>query len=69
LLKVLGDSEEALSRSYTVRNKEELGQLLDDDAFARAEKMQLVEVIMERMDAPRALKVQAGLSGKTNMYA
>jgi len=41
--------------SYTVRTKSELEKLLVDTAFAKAENMQLVEVIMEKFDAPRAL--------------
>lgn len=56
-------------QSYTVHNKAELDKLLNDETFAKAEKMQLVEVIMDQFDAPRALKVQAELSGKTNKYA
>jgi len=30
--------------------------------------MQLVEVIMEKLDAPKALAMQAELSAKTNAY-
>jgi pyruvate decarboxylase len=41
--------------SYTVRTKGELEKLLDDVTFAKAENMQLVEVIMDKYDAPRAL--------------
>ena len=41
--------------SYTVRMKGELEKLLVDVAFAKAENMQLVEVIMDKLDAPRAL--------------
>ncbi|KAJ7254390.1 thiamine diphosphate-binding protein [Mycena haematopus] len=68
LLGVLGDEEGTLSQSYTVRNKEELSALLNDASFARADKMQLVEVMMQKHDAPRALVQQAELSGKTNAY-
>jgi pyruvate decarboxylase len=31
--------------------------------------MQLVEVMMDQFDAPRALKAQAELSGKANKYS
>ena len=55
-------------KSYTVRKRQELSPLLDDPKFAAAETIQLVEMIMEMHDAPRALKVQAELSGKTNKY-
>lgn len=54
--------------SYTVRTKDELSSLLDDKAFASADKIQLVEVVMEPLDAPRALKVQTELSAKSDPY-
>ncbi|KAI0631964.1 pyruvate decarboxylase [Trametes polyzona] len=68
LLDTLGGEEGKNCKSYTVRTKQELSALLDDPAFARADTIQLVELIMEQHDAPRALKVQAELSGKTNRY-
>ncbi|KAG6861624.1 hypothetical protein C0995_014063 [Termitomyces sp. Mi166 len=68
LLKILGDPDETLSNSYTVRTKAELSDLLDNTAFARADKMQLVEVIMDKFDAPRSLQLQAEASGKANVY-
>ena len=39
-----------------------------DPAFAEAKTIQLVEMIMPMHDAPRALKLQAELSGKANKY-
>jgi pyruvate decarboxylase len=51
-----------------VHTKDELDNLLQDEAFARAERIHLVEIMMEQLDAPRALKVQAEMSGKTNEY-
>jgi len=51
-----------------VQTKGELDKLLQDEAFACAERVQLVEIMMEQLDAPRALKVQAEMSGKTNAY-
>lgn len=68
LLNVLGDATGKVTRSYTVHSQDELSKLLDDPKFARADKMQLVEVMMDKLDAPRALQVQAELSGKTNAY-
>ncbi|KAG6884170.1 hypothetical protein C0992_006841 [Termitomyces sp. T32_za158] len=68
LLKTLGDPDEAISSSYTVHNKAELSQLLDNAIFARAEKMQMVEVMMDRLDAPLSLKLQAEASGRANAY-
>ncbi|KAE9404020.1 pyruvate decarboxylase [Gymnopus androsaceus JB14] len=69
LLGVLGDHDGTLSKSYTVNNKYELTELLENEKFASADVLQLVEVMMPKLDAPRALKVQAELSGKTNQYA
>lgn len=63
LLNFFGDDPSGkLSNSYTVRNKVELEKLLDDASFANTEKIQLVEVMMDKFDAPRALKVQTGIS-------
>ena len=45
-----------------------LDALLKNDAFGKADKIQLVEMIMDKHDAPKGLKVQAELSGKTNKY-
>ncbi|KAJ7784633.1 pyruvate decarboxylase [Mycena metata] len=68
LLSVLGDAEGTRSKSYTVKTKDELSALLDTASFAQAGKIQLVEVMMPKHDAPRALIQQAELSGKTNAY-
>ncbi|KAJ7212182.1 pyruvate decarboxylase, partial [Mycena pura] len=68
LLGVLGDADGTRSKSYTVATKDELSALLDDSAFMAAGKIQLVEVMMSRLDAPRALEQQAELSGKLNAY-
>lgn len=65
---MLGDADGTLSRSYTVDSKDALSALLEDAEFARAERIQLVEVMLDKYDAPRALQVQAELSGKTNAY-
>jgi hypothetical protein len=68
LLNVFGDLDGTQSRSYKVHTQKELGALLNDETFAKAEKMQLVEVMMDRMDAPHSLRMQTELSAKTNMY-
>jgi pyruvate decarboxylase len=63
LLKFFGDDPSGeLSNSYTVKSKAEVSALLDNPAFANAEKIQLVEVIMHKYDAPRALKVTTGFN-------
>jgi pyruvate decarboxylase len=68
LFNVFGDDDGKKSQTFTVHNKAELSTLLDNEKFANADKIQLVEVIMDKFDAPRALQVQAELSGKTNAY-
>jgi pyruvate decarboxylase len=69
LLSTFGGEEGVTCQSYTVNNKEELDNLLNDTSFQAADKMQLVEVMMDQFDAPRALKAQAELSGKANKYS
>jgi len=54
--------------SYTVKTKAELDALLNDETFKKAEKMQLVELIMLAEDAPAALSRQTELGAKTNKY-
>ena len=54
--------------SYTVKTKAELDALLKDETFNKAEKMQLVELIMLPEDAPASLSSQTELGGKTNKY-
>ena len=63
-----GSTDTPKWKSYTVSTKSELDSLLNDPTFAKAEEIQLVEVMMDKFDAPRALRVQAELSGKTNAY-
>ncbi|KAJ3515382.1 hypothetical protein NLJ89_g1793 [Agrocybe chaxingu] len=69
LLDTLNDGGKYPTASYIVNNKEELNGLLDNEAFATADKLQLVEVMMEALDAPQALERQAELTGKGNAYA
>ena len=40
-----------------MHTKDELDNLLQDEAFARTERIQLVEVMMEQLDVPRVLKL------------
>lgn len=58
LLETLNDSEKFETASYTVNDKTELSNLLDDDSFAQANKIQVVEVIMPALDAPLCMKLQ-----------
>jgi pyruvate decarboxylase len=66
LLNVFGDTDGKRSRSYTVHTKAQVSALLDDPAFQRADKIQLVEVIMDKYDAPKGLKQQADLGVVTH---
>jgi len=69
LLSVFQGNDHEVGKSYLVKTKSELSTLLDDPAFAKADEIQLVEIIMDKYDAPRALRRQAELSGKSNKYA
>jgi len=64
LLDTMNDGAKHKTVSYTVRTKGDLENLLVDTAFAKAEYMQLVEVIMGKLDAPRALLGQAKKQSK-----
>lgn len=55
-METLNDSEKFETASYTVNDKSELSNLLDDASFAQANKIQVVEVIMEALDAPLVLQ-------------
>jgi len=69
LLDTLNDGKKHETASYTVNNKQELSDLLDKPSFAAASKIQLVEVIMEALDAPESLKRTAEMTGTSNQYA
>ena len=68
LLETFGGVNGQTSQSYTVHTKDELDKLLRDESFDCAERIQLVEIMMEQLDAPRAHKLQAEMSGKANAY-
>lgn len=68
LLSALGGIEGKSCRSYTVRTKKELSTLLDDEQFGNAAIVQLVELVMDKFDAPESLKREAQLSQKANSY-
>ncbi|KAG6336857.1 hypothetical protein ID866_2215 [Astraeus odoratus] len=64
LLTTFGDVEGTASKSYSVRDKAGLDSLLVDPDFIKADKIQLVEVIMDKYDTPRGLKFASELSTK-----
>lgn len=53
---------------HAVRTKGELDALLKDEEFNRAERIQLVEIFMDRDDAPLALRRQAEATSQANKY-
>jgi len=57
------------TKSYSVSTKGELDKLLSDPEFASAQKMQLVEIHMDKLDAPIGLMKQAELSIAANHYS
>ncbi|KAF8523212.1 pyruvate decarboxylase [Gautieria morchelliformis] len=69
LLSTLGGIEDKTCRSYTVRNKGELSTLLEDETFGKADGIQLVELIMDKFDAPETLKREVEMSQKASSYS
>jgi len=69
ILDTFGGDLQGQHRSYSVRTRSELDQLLEQPAFRAADKMQLVEIAMRAEDAPQALERQAELTGKGNSYS
>lgn len=55
-------------KSYKVTTQDQVVALFQDKEFRKADKIQLVEVVQGKMDAPRALKVQAELTAKANEH-
>ncbi|KAL9711063.1 hypothetical protein Ac2012v2_005602 [Leucoagaricus gongylophorus] len=68
ILQTFGGDLEVEHESYSVRNRVELDQLLNEPTFRAANKIQLVEIIMPALDAPQALERQAKLTGSGNNY-
>ncbi|GAA5828344.1 hypothetical protein JCM11251_006207 [Rhodosporidiobolus azoricus] len=54
------------TRSLLAKNRGELETILKDEDFQKADRIQLLEVMMDRMDAPEALKKQGKLSAALN---
>lgn len=63
LLDTLGDRVTE-TRSFTVHNQKELEKLLVDNAFLNANCPTLVEVMMDRLDAPRLLSDTVDINQK-----
>lgn len=69
LLSVFGGIEGQTCRSYKVETKNELSDLLANESFAKADVIQVVELIMDKLDAPIELRKSASLSKSANKYA
>lgn len=69
LLDVFNDSGKFETGSHVARNKDDVSMLLDDKKFNGADKVQIVEIQMEALDAPKALERQAAMTGATNRGA
>ena len=62
------DPQPSKKQYYAVHSKQELDALLNDDAFNTPDRIRLIEIFMERGDAPTTLKNQAKATGSTNKY-
>jgi len=65
LLPFMG-AKEGQYGAHRVSTNAELDKLFTDPLFANANKIAMVEVMMDKMDAPRALKEQAEMTAKSN---
>lgn len=54
------------SKTYQVKTKQEADDLFNDKNFSLAPYLQFVELYMPKEDAPKALKLTAEASAKTN---
>ncbi|KAF1988154.1 pyruvate decarboxylase [Aulographum hederae CBS 113979] len=52
--------------ALSVKTKDDVEKLFSDEAFATSDKLRFVEILMEKDDAPQALKLTAAASAKTN---
>ncbi|KAI9680813.1 MAG: Pyruvate decarboxylase 1 [Caeruleum heppii] len=66
LLEVFGGKLPEEGRYYAVHTKDELEALLGEGEFNEAGKIQIVELFIPMEDAPRALKLTAESSARTN---
>ncbi|SOV02859.1 probable PDC1 - pyruvate decarboxylase, isozyme 1 [Ustilago sp. UG-2017a] len=62
------DMEPSKKRFYRVQGRKELDELLESEEFAKPDRIRVVELMMERGDAPKALKRQAEATGTANKY-
>ncbi|KAK6525392.1 Pyruvate decarboxylase 1 [Orbilia ellipsospora] len=66
ILEMFG-AKEGEYMSYAVKTRKEVDELFQKgNEFSKAERIQLVELFMPRLDAPRALKITGKMSEKLN---
>jgi len=59
-------AKEGKTKTYVIKTKDQVKQLFEDKQFNAAEVLQLVELYIPKKDAPRALKLTAEASARTN---
>jgi pyruvate decarboxylase len=65
LVYVFGGAEKN-AKTFQIKTKDQVNELLEDKAFNAAEYLQFVELYVPKEDAPRALVLTAEASAKTN---
>lgn len=65
--KILDTFNAKAHESIVVNTKGEMDALFDNEEFAKPDKIRLIEVMCDKMDAPASLIKQAELSAKTNV--
>lgn len=65
LVNVFG-GEEKNAKTFQIKTKDQVNELLEDTHFNAAAYLQFVELYIPKEDAPRALKLTAEASAKTN---
>lgn len=62
------DVKASKKQYYRVETKQDLDQLLQEEEFNKPDRIRLIEMVMQRGDAPKALKRQAEATGQANKY-
>lgn len=62
------DPKPSQKQFYKVASRKELDELLGDEEFNQPNRIRVIELMMERGDAPKALKRQAEATGAANKY-
>lgn len=65
LVNVFG-AKDGHARTYQIKTKDQVNELFTDRQFEKAEYLQFVELYIPKKDAPRALKLTAEASARTN---